>query len=52
MRFEAEILPKGLREDNGSVSFKVKFEADCYQDAERYLNGTYGRDKWQNLWSI
>ena len=46
MKFQATIEPRGVFEDNNSASFKVVFEASCFQDAERYLDGTYGRNKW------
>lgn len=49
MQFQAKIEPRGVNEDNGSVSFKVVFNAPCYQDAERYLDGTYGKNKWSWL---
>jgi hypothetical protein len=52
MKFNARIMPKGLNEDNSSVYFYIDFDAPCYQDAERYLNGTYGHNKWDNLWSV
>ena len=52
MKFKARIMPRGLNEDNGSAYFYVTFEQPCYQDAERYLDGTYGCNKWDNLRDI